>query len=142
VASNNNSEGTPDVVLLHFTPGNWNVTQTVTVTGQDDFVHDGDVPYTVSVAPSSSNDPQYAALGAAGVALSNTDDDFPGITITPSGLTTTEGGGTVTLSIVLDSQPAAAVQLNFASSDNTEASLSANTLIFNPANWNVVQTIT
>ena len=40
------------------------------------------------------------------VAVTNTDNDAPGITVTPTtGLTTTEAGGTATFTVVLTTQP-------------------------------------
>src|SRR5262249_4018270 len=44
-SSSNTAEGTVPVSIA-FTPANWNVAQTVTVTGVDDNVDDGDVAYT------------------------------------------------------------------------------------------------
>src|SRR5690348_6116271 len=45
VASNDLTEGTVSTATLTFTAANWNVPQTVTVTGVDDFVKDGDIAY-------------------------------------------------------------------------------------------------
>ena len=41
---------------LTFTTANWNVAQTVTVTGVDDSLDDGDVAYTILTAPATSAD--------------------------------------------------------------------------------------
>src|SRR5262249_25125708 len=65
-----------------------------------------------------------------------------GVSITPtSGLTTTEGGGTATFSVVLDTQPTADVTLTFASSNTAEGTVPAS-ITFTAANWNVAQTVT
>jgi hypothetical protein len=40
---------------LTFTPANWNTPQTVTVTGADDTLIDGDIPYIVQVAIDTVN---------------------------------------------------------------------------------------
>ena len=78
---------------LTFTTANWNVAQTVTVTGVDDAVVDGDVGYTIVTAPAVSTDPNYTGVNAADVAVTNTDNDSAGITVTPTaGLMTTEAG--------------------------------------------------
>ena len=47
ISSSDTSEGTADVSSLTFTSSNWDVAQTVTVTGVDDDVVDGDVAYTI-----------------------------------------------------------------------------------------------
>uniref|UniRef100_UPI00262434A2 DUF4347 domain-containing protein n=1 Tax=Zoogloea sp. TaxID=49181 RepID=UPI00262434A2 len=66
-----------------------------------------------------------------------------GITVTPiSGLTVTEGGGTAQFSVVLDSAPTANVTVGLTSSNTREGTLSASSLTFTTANWNVAQTVT
>ncbi len=62
----------------------------MTVTGVDDALVDGDVAYTIATTV-TSGDAIYAAINPADVAVTNTDNDAAGITVTPtSGLTTTE----------------------------------------------------
>ena len=63
----------------------------MTVTGADDALDDGDVAYTIVTAAATSADAIYNGINAADVAVTNTDNDAAGITVTPtSGLTTTE----------------------------------------------------
>src|SRR5262249_55797251 len=100
------TEGTVAPAAITFTPANWNMPQTVTVTGVDDLVDDGDIAYTIVTAPAASADPVYNGLNAIDLAVTNTDDDTAGITVTPvAGLTTTEAGGTATFPVPLESQP-------------------------------------
>ncbi len=66
---------------LTFTVADWDVPQTVTVTGQDDGIADGHIGYVVQVASFASADPDYAALAPVAVALTNTDDDLFDLTI-------------------------------------------------------------
>jgi len=73
VASSDTTEATVSTATLTFTPANWNVPQTVTLTGQDDSIADGDVAYNVVLTPSSS-DGTYAAVPPAIVARVNRDD--------------------------------------------------------------------
>src|SRR5205823_10068679 len=121
----------------------WNVAQTVTVTGVDDAVNDGNINYTIITAPSSSADIQYNNIDAADVSVTNADDDAPGITVVPiGGLITSEAGGTATFQIILNSQPTANVTINLHSSNTAEGTISANSVVFTAANWNVTQTIT
>ena len=98
--------------------------QTVTVTGVDDALDDGDVAYTIVTAAATSADAIYNGLNAADVAVTNTDNDGAGITVTPtSGLTTTEAGGTATFTVVLRRQPTADVTIGLSSSDTTEGTV-------------------
>ena len=69
------SEGSLNVTSLIFTPTNWNVAQTVTVTGVDDGEIDGDVTYAVITAPAESTDPRFAGVDPADVTVVNLDDD-------------------------------------------------------------------
>ncbi|MEG4990191.1 DUF4347 domain-containing protein, partial [Microcoleus sp. BR0-C5] len=104
--SDNTAEGTVDKPSLTFTSANWNTPQTVTVTGIDDLVVDGNVAYNIVTAAATSTDTNYSGVNATDVAVTNSDNDSKGITVTPtSGLTTTEAGGTATFTVVLDTQP-------------------------------------
>ncbi|WP_333226520.1 S8 family serine peptidase, partial [Microcoleus sp. BR0-C5] len=69
--SSNTAEGTVLPVSLTFNPGNWNAAQTVTVTGVNDNVADGNKPYTIFTAPAVSTDNNYSGLNAADVAVTN-----------------------------------------------------------------------
>src|SRR5205085_1360966 len=112
LSSSRPTEGVPSASSLTFTAANWNTPQTVTVTGVDDSVADGDQLYTIVTGPASSADPNYGGRDAADVSLTNKDDDVAGITVTPtSGLVTTEAGGTATFTVRLTSQPTADVTI-------------------------------
>ncbi len=143
LSSNDLTEGTVAPASLIFTAGNWNTAQTVTVTGVNDPVADGDVPYTIVTAPATSTDPGYSGRDAADVSVTNTDNDTAGITVNPtSGLTTTEGGGTATFTVVLTSQPTANVTIGLSSSDLTEGTVAPASVTFTSGNWNTAQTVT
>jgi hypothetical protein len=63
--------------------------------------------------------------------------------VTPvAGLETTEEGGAATFTVVLKSQPTAAVVIPIASSDPTEGAASPAAIAFTAANWSVPQTVT
>src|SRR5262249_14919143 len=122
---------------------NWNVAQTVTVTGVDDATVDGNIAYTIVTAPATSTDPVYNNMNASDVSVTNNDNDVAGITVNPtSGLTTTEAGGTPTCTVVLNTQPSANVTIGLSSSDLTEGTVAPASLTFTTANWNVAQTVT
>src|SRR6185369_13824774 len=79
VASSDPTEGVASAANLTFTPATWSVVQTVTVTGADDPVDDGDIAYNVTLGAPTSADPIYAAIDPADVALVNADNDGAGI---------------------------------------------------------------
>jgi hypothetical protein len=144
LSSSNTDEGTISPSSLTFTTTDWDTPQTVTVTGVDDLIDDGDAAYTaVTVAASAIGDPKYNGFNADDVSVTNTNDDTTGITVTPtSGLTTTEAGGTDTFTVVLDSEPADDVTIGLSSSDTNEGTVSPTSLTFTSANWNSPQTVT
>ncbi len=120
-----------------FTAANWNTAQTVTVTGVNDDLDDGDMAYTIVTAAAPARDANYNGLNAADVSVTNTDNDTAGITVNPtSGLITTEAGGTATFTIVLNTQPTANVTIGLSSSDTTEGTVSPASVTFTAANWN------
>ena len=138
------AEGTPDVVQLVFTTGNWNVAQTVTVTGKDDFVDDGDQAYSLVLGAATSADGLYAGINPADVALTNLDDDTAGLLVSaPSPTnTTTEIGGQITITVSLQSQPLANVTVAVASTTMSEGKSNKAQLVFTAGDWNVAQTVT
>src|SRR3989454_653309 len=143
LSSSDLTEGTVAPASVTFTSANWNTAQTVTVTGVDDFGEDGSVAYTIVTAPATSTDGIYNGMNAADVAVTNTDNDTAGITVSPtSGLTTTEGGGTATFTMVLTSQPTANVTIGLSSSDLTEGTVAPASLTFTSGNWKTAQTVT
>ena len=143
LSSSNTAEGTVSPASLTFTAANWNTAQTVTLTGVNDFVDDGNIGYTITTAAAVSADGSYNGLNPANVSATNTDDDTAGFTVTPtSGLTTTEAGGTATFTLQLNSQPTANVTIGISSSNTAEGTVSPASLTFTAANWNTAQTVT
>ena len=93
LTSSDSSEGTVSPASLTFTDLNWSTPQTVTVTGVDDQIDDGDIPYQIVSAPAVSLDPTYTGQDASDVSVTNIDNDTAGITLSrTSGLATTEAG--------------------------------------------------
>jgi hypothetical protein len=143
ISSNDTTEGTVSPTSLLFTPTNWSTAQTVTVTGVDDLVDDGDVAYVAAIGPATSLDANYQGKDPADLTFTNLDDDVASITVgTPSSTTTTESGGTATFTVVLTSEPTAPVSIPISSSDTTEGTVSASSLIFTALDWSVPQTVT
>ena len=75
ISSSDTTEGAVSASSLVFTPANWNVNQTVTVTGVDDTLYDGNIAYNVVVAAATSADPLYNGVNPEDIALTNLDND-------------------------------------------------------------------
>lgn len=142
IASSNPSEGIVSTNSLTFTSTNWNIPQTVTITGQDDAVTDGPVNYTVILSPIVSGDLRYNGLDPRDVSVINVDDEQAGITVTPtSGLTTSESGSNATFRVFLNRQPTADVTIGLSSDNPAEGTVSPGSLTFTPADWSTPQTV-
>ncbi len=143
VSSSDATEGTVLPTSVTFTTANWDTPQTITVTGVDDSLVDGDIPYTVLTAAAMSTDMAYDAFNPSDVSVTNTDNDVATVVVMPtSGLITTEAGGTAAFTIVLGAQPVLPVTISIASSDATEGSVSHASVMFTNADWNMPQTVT
>ena len=143
-SSSDETEGFVAPESLAFTTDNWNMPQMVVVTGVDDTAVDGDQAFAVVSAPTLSSDAAYQDIDPPDVAMTNMDNDGPGIRVnlTTSPLVTTEGGGTATFSVQLNTQPTGDVTLPLVSSDAGEGTLSTNALVFTTTNWATAQTVT
>ncbi len=131
-ASSNTAAATVAPASLTFTTANWNLDQSVTVTG----VQDANIS-----ADSATIDFTSVDLTAASVAVTVTDDDVLGIQTSTSSLGLTEGGnGTFTLQ--LTQQPAGNVSVTVMTSNPAAATAAPTTLTFTTGNWNLAQTVT
>lgn len=168
LVSSDKKEGTVSPASLNFTPTNWDTPQTVTVTGVDDKVNDGNKTYTIITQAAVSADKKYDKLNPLDVTITNTASSTAtstptptptptpnptptptptpapaGITVSPTtGLTTTENGGTDKFTVKLNSKPTADVTINLSSSNTGEGTVSSNSLTFTPENWNTEKTVT
>ena len=145
IVSADTGEVTVSPATITFTSGNWDSSQTVTVTGVDDSLIDGSqtTVVTIAVVDASSND-SFDSLLDQTVSVSTADDDTAGFTVsqTDGSSTVTEGGSTDLITVVLDAQPTSDVVISVASSDTDEVTVSDATLTFTAANWDTAQTIT
>ena len=145
VTSGDTGEATVDAAQLTFTNGNWNNAQTVTVTGVNDDLDDGNISVTITLAvvDADSHD-SYDNVANQTVAAVNTDNDTAGFTIAQSGgaTTVTEGASTDDFTLVLDAQPVSDVVLSVVSSDTGEVTTGSATVTFTNANWDTPQTVT
>jgi len=79
VSSGNLNEATVDATMLHFTVADWDIPQTVTVTGVDDALVDGNVAYPIHLtvdSVASAPEYRYTVVHVVGV---NLDDEVPPI---------------------------------------------------------------
>ena len=105
VSSRDTGEGRVSPPSLAFTAGasgTWNVNQTVTVTGMDDAIDDGDVVWNVRLDTSSATGSDYDGVPDVDVGVTTTDnDDAPSVTLSASPGSITENGGTATVRATL-----------------------------------------
>ena len=114
------------------------MSQTITFTAaQDDVDDDGE-----SVLLGFGTLPPAVSLGTTTQAtVSITDDDGAGVSVSESSLTIAEGSsGTYT--IVLDSQPTAAVTVTINDPSNTDVTAEPTSLTFSSTDWNTPKTVT
>lgn len=142
VQSSDLTEGTVDKAVLTFTTLNWEDYQTVTVTGVDDALADGDQLYTIRLGPAASADNIYNNLEPDAISLTNLNVKTGDFIITAISGDTDEAGGQAAFQVRLDSQPAAAVTIPVSSSDLTEGTVSTSLLTFTPEDYSVDQTVT
>jgi len=143
LSSSNTNEGTVSPVTITFTPTNWSVAQTVTITGVDDLIDDDNVNYTVITSAATSSDTKYSGMAVPDVSVVNTDNDTAGVTVNPTaGLNTTEAGGVASFSVRLNTQPTANVTISISSNNLNEGTVSPASITFTPLNWNELQTVT
>ncbi len=144
VTSDDTSEGTVSPAVLTFTSGNWDTPQTVTVTGVNDALIDGDQIFDVNISVNNgSSDNEFDGLSES-VSVNNTDNDSASFTIveTDGSTNTSEDGTEDTFTVVLDIEPNSDVVFNIVSEDTGEATVSPQTLTFTPGNWDTPQTVT
>ncbi|MBQ8035755.1 MAG: hypothetical protein IJ268_02065, partial [Proteobacteria bacterium] len=133
---------------MTFDADNWNSLQTITVTGVDDVVVDGDIVSEVMLK-ADSEDKNYGGDGAELLALEDKiemttlDNDKAAILVVAEGAEIFEDSGkNIELKVLLAAQPDSQVSVFAKSTDVTELKLiSQPTMIFTEENWNVPQTV-
>lgn len=132
---------------LTFTPGDWMVAQTVTVTGVNDALIDGAQNFSLPIttnAGSTLDTTGYFALDPDDVAVTNSDNDSPGFTFVGAPVTSVEGGTTQNFTIRPNTQPAGAnvITVAVASNDTGEVTVSPASISWNNADWTNAKTVT
>ncbi|MEM6978232.1 MAG: Calx-beta domain-containing protein [Planctomycetota bacterium] len=132
-----------DPTSVTFNQGNFDTPQSITVTATDDnrVESDANVPLSIAI---TSDDPAYQSVTVADLAVIVLDNDVAGYEVVPTtNLQTNETGTSDSFQVRLRSEPSTPINLEFQSSDPTEAVLSgANMLTFTANNWDEFQLIT
>jgi hypothetical protein len=129
----------PAQPVLTFTPGDWDVPQTVTVRVVDDSDREG--PHTGTVLHTvASSELGAATLPIADVTVDITDNDAPGLVVNALSVSVTEGSTTDAYTVALNSPSTADVSVDIDA--GTQLATDAQTLTFTPDNWDTPQTIT
>jgi hypothetical protein len=142
VTSNDLTEGTVSPSSITFTNSDWNIPQTITITGVDDPNPDGNINFSVALGPSTSIDANYSNLSQPNIAVTNEDNDSAGFTIINPTMTTNESGTNGVFFVVLNSPPVANVSLPLTNNNPTEGSISTSNLTFTTSSWNIQQAVT
>ncbi len=141
LATSVTGQGSLSQSSLTFDAADWNIAQTVTVTGLNDHIADGNQTYQITGTVTSA-DPNYNALTVAPVSVENINTNVAGFTVAPTSLTTSDLGTSATFAVALTSQPIAPVTINLGMSVAGQGSLSQSSLTFDADNWNIAQTVT
>ena len=135
--------GDPDIGIanreLTFTDSDWEMAQTVTVSAaQDEDARDDTATLGHSVA---STDGDYNGISVSQVAVTATDDETAGVSITPTQLTIAEGGSD-TYQVFLTSQPAQDVTITITHSGDADIDSDLDRLTFSSSDWKQEKTVT
>jgi hypothetical protein len=137
--SSDELEGTIDESSLTFSDVTWDIPQTVTVIGVDDFIHqDPGNPdtFTIIIDPATSSDLSYAGIDPQDVNVINLDNDTPGLAFSPTtGLWTSEGEKFQDVQIILQTKPKNDVTLYISSLNEDEGIVSPIQIIAKSDEW-------
>ena len=103
-----------------------------------------EVVETLAVQLTSTSMPDNVTIDSAATTdeISVFSDDLNVIKISKSTVTVSEDGTTAAFQVTLGAKPTAAVIVNIASTNTAEVAVSAATLTFSPANWDIPQSVT
>ncbi|NQV69649.1 MAG: DUF4347 domain-containing protein [Pseudohongiella sp.] len=119
VAGLDSTEGSLSTSTLTFTSSNWNTAQSITITGADDTLDDGDIAYTLT-ATSSSTDANYGGANArtGTIDVTNTDNEAAP-TLSISDASGAEGSGTLTFTVTRSGSTGGTTTVDYATANGT-----------------------
>ena len=127
IQSSDITEGTVSPTSLTFTSDDWKGRRVVTVTGVDDGLEDGNIPYQIYVDMNTNltTDPAYFIIDPEDVDVVNYDNEFANIVLDPVDLVTDELGGQGLFRVHLTKEPTSTVSIVSTSSDTGEGRFSS-----------------
>ncbi|MBI00438.1 MAG: hypothetical protein CL467_07555 [Acidimicrobiaceae bacterium] len=158
VTSGDTGEATVSAASLTFTSSNWDTPQTITVTGVNDGLSDGDQTFAVVVSVVDKQSARaFIALRDVPIQVINLDNDdkseegevvlacavgFGSLVESEGSTVMSESGSSDSFMFALGSEPSGDVVVSVVSSDMSEVVVSASTLTFTTSNWDTPQTVT
>jgi hypothetical protein len=133
------TQGTLSRSSLPFTPLDWNVYQTVTVTGKSGPPSAGNGTYQIT-GTAVSGDGNYNNKTMTPVSVTNISPGL--IRVSATSLTTTKTGGGQSFSVFLGTPPVADVTIHLNNPAPDEGQLSQSSLTFTTLNWALPQWVT
>ena len=133
--ASDNADVTTRPASLTFTTANWSTAQRVTVSAASD----GDIANDAATLTHTASGGGYGDAPAVSVAVSVTDDDTAGLSITPTVLNLIENGISAYI-VSLTAQPSGNVTVTIAS-DNPDVTVRPAALTFTPTNWATPQAV-
>ena len=128
---------------MTFTPANWNVTQTGTITTVNESVVDGDHFETFRIELDAGLSDDCYSITPVNYVIQILDNETAGFSLSPVSGSLAEGNiQTASVSVVLTAAPLTNVIVDVQSLDTTEVTLGVTSLTFTPSNWNTAQTVT
>ncbi|MDM8568468.1 Calx-beta domain-containing protein, partial [Thiotrichales bacterium HSG1] len=106
---------------VEFSTTNWNSAQTVTITGQNDAIDDGDVNYSIQTNVARSTGTDYNGINPNDVMATNQDDDTASSTVSPTTMSISEPSDSTTFNVKLATEPAADVTIGLTPSSECSA---------------------
>ena len=135
LTSNDTGVATIDISQLTFTPVNWNIPRTITVSGvNNNTIPDESTTISLAVNDALSYDGYDGVTATVNVNVTN--DDVAGFIVTPLTLTIDEGGPAGQFTIVLTAQPVSDVVFDLVNADPVYTTHVAQ-ITFAASDWNV-----
>ena len=122
---------------LTFDGTTWATAQTVTVTAVDDALAEGQEEVTLTHTVAGYGD----VTEAADVTVTVVDDDAAGVTVGPTSISATEGGGAGSYTVVLNTAPSGTVTVTVGGAGD-DLTVSPSPLTFDGTTWATAQTVT
>ncbi len=127
--------------FITFTPGTWNVSQTITLSQVDEFFIDGTQNTLVTASIDSTSNSSFISLASQSVTVTTLDDEVAGITVNVIDNLTSENGDQASFSIVLNAIPSSNVTIDLGTSNADEAVPAVSQIVFTAVNWNIPQIV-